>query len=186
MRKFFVLLAVTVIALMIGADSPKVTKAQDTSGMAQPGTRCTRLTLGPKPKKVKPKAVQAIDGIARPGTRCTRLTAGGRKGAILPNMPPYVGLAAKLDGMSVMGDRSGNIFTGGGRTIEVRTLAWDPDGDTMLYTYSPTGGRIFGDGPDVFWDISGLTVAGTYTITVEVDDGCGCIAFSSASVTVPK
>jgi hypothetical protein len=53
----------------------------------------------------------------------------------------------------------------------------------LLYTYSTTGGRITGQGGTATWDLSGLG-PGTYTSTVEVDDGCGCISFSSTSVTI--
>jgi hypothetical protein len=35
----------------------------------------------------------------------------------------------------------------------------------------------------VTWDLSGLA-PGTYTASVEVDDGCGCISFSSTTVTI--
>jgi len=68
-------------------------------------------------------------------------------------------------------------------SVSLTTVATDPDGDTLLYTYSTTGGRITGDGPNVTWDLSGVA-AGTYTSTVEVDDGCGCVTFSSTTVTV--
>ncbi|HEY0083834.1 MAG TPA: hypothetical protein VGB61_13655, partial [Pyrinomonadaceae bacterium] len=53
------------------------------------------------------------------------------------------------------------------------------------YTWSTTGGRITGDGANVSWDLSGVQ-PGTYTASVEVDDGCGCIAFSSTTVTVER
>jgi hypothetical protein len=53
----------------------------------------------------------------------------------------------------------------------------------LLYTYSTTGGRITGDGANVSWDLTGVQ-PGTYPSTVEVDDGCGCVAFSSTTVTV--
>jgi hypothetical protein len=35
----------------------------------------------------------------------------------------------------------------------------------------------------VTWDLSGLQ-PGTYTASVEVDDGCGCVSFSSTTVTI--
>jgi hypothetical protein len=68
-------------------------------------------------------------------------------------------------------------------SVQLTANATDPDGDTLLYTWTTTGGRITGDGPNVTWDLSGVQ-PGTYTANVEVDDGCGCIAFSSATVTV--
>ncbi|MDT4952625.1 MAG: hypothetical protein QOJ02_763 [Acidobacteriota bacterium] len=42
-----------------------------------------------------------------------------------------------------------------------------------------------GDGANVSWDLTGVQ-PGTYTSTVEVDDGCGCVAFSSTTVTVAE
>jgi hypothetical protein len=69
--------------------------------------------------------------------------------------------------------------------VQLAANATDPDGDTLLYTWSTTGGRITGDGANVTWDLSGVQ-PGTYTASVEVDDGCGCIAFSSTTVTVER
>jgi hypothetical protein len=63
------------------------------------------------------------------------------------------------------------------------TTAADPDGDTLLYSYTVTGGRITGEGANVSWDLSGAA-PGTYTASVEVDDGCGCITSSSTTVTI--
>jgi len=67
--------------------------------------------------------------------------------------------------------------------VQLTANATDPDGDTLLYSYNVSGGRITGEGPNVTWDLTGVQ-PGTYTANVEVDDGCGCISFSSVSVTV--
>jgi hypothetical protein len=69
------------------------------------------------------------------------------------------------------------------QTVQLTTTASDPDGDTLLYSYTVTGGRVTGDGANVTWDLSGVG-PGTYTATVDVDDGCGCITTSSTTVTV--
>jgi hypothetical protein len=69
--------------------------------------------------------------------------------------------------------------------VQLAANATDPDGDTLLYTYTTTGGRVTGDGANVSWDLAGVQ-PGTYTATVEVDDGCGCVAFSSTTVTVAE
>src|SRR5205085_1059515 len=68
-------------------------------------------------------------------------------------------------------------------TVALSATATDPDGDTLLYTWSTTGGRVTGDGPNATLDLTGAS-PGTYTVTVEVDDGCGCVAFTSTTVTV--
>ncbi|MEA3033525.1 MAG: hypothetical protein QOH86_1541 [Sphingomonadales bacterium] len=67
-------------------------------------------------------------------------------------------------------------------TVRLRTIARDPDRDRLLYTYSTTGGAVTGDGPAVTWT---LDAPGTYTASVEVDDGHGCTSFASATQTVP-
>ncbi|MDQ3258298.1 MAG: hypothetical protein M3R15_31175, partial [Acidobacteriota bacterium] len=67
--------------------------------------------------------------------------------------------------------------------LQLSAQATDPDGDTLLYTYSTTGGRIVSNGANATLDLAGAQ-PGSYTVTVEVDDGCGCVAFSTTTVTV--
>lgn len=56
--------------------------------------------------------------------------------------------------------------------VNIATSATDPEGDTLVYNYTVSGGRIVGTGANVTWDLSGIR-PGTYTITAGVDDGCG-------------
>jgi hypothetical protein len=108
----------------------------------------------------------------------------------LPNQPPTVTLSASA-GTIVRPCPPGTISTSGkcpttdNSTVQLSAHASDPDGDTLLYTYTTTGGRITGDGANVSWDLSGVQ-PGTYTATVVVDDGCGSIAFSSTTVTIAE
>ncbi len=60
----------------------------------------------------------------------------------------------------------------GSQTIEITTIAVDPENDVLAYNYTLTAGRIIGQGAKVIWDLSGVK-PGTYTITAGVDDGCG-------------
>jgi hypothetical protein len=99
----------------------------------------------------------------------------------LPNQPPTVALSANNTDVTVC-PRDASLAT---TTVQLATQASDPDGDTLLYTYSTTGGRITGEGPNVSWDLSGVQ-PGTYTSTVEVNDGCGCTSFSTTTVTVTE
>jgi PKD domain len=106
----------------------------------------------------------------------------------LPNQPPVVSLAANPATVTLAASCPADQMPAEGctpssTTVQLAATATDPDGDTLLYTWSTTGGRITGDGPNVTWDLSGAT-PGTYTATVEVDDGCGCIAYANTSVTV--
>jgi hypothetical protein len=61
--------------------------------------------------------------------------------------------------------------------------ATDPDNDQLLYTWSVTGGRLSGEGRQVTWDLTGVA-NGTYTATVEVNDGNQHTANGSTTVTV--
>jgi hypothetical protein len=68
--------------------------------------------------------------------------------------------------------------------ISVKTVAVDPENDALVYSYIVSGGRIVGQGANVFWDLAGVRT-GTYTITAAVDDGCGfCGKTITKTVTV--
>ncbi|MCA1683555.1 MAG: hypothetical protein LC708_00245, partial [Actinobacteria bacterium] len=109
---------------------------------------------------------------------------------VFPNQPPTVTLSAASSRVVLPADCAAGTqpdpnCTPNAGTVALSANATDPDGDTLLYTYSTTGGRVTGDGPNATLDLTGAA-PGTYTVTVEVDDGCGCIAFSSTTVTVER
>ncbi len=111
-----------------------------------------------------------------------------RSPAILPNQPPTVSLSAAsskvvLAAVCGAGQQADPTCTPTSQQVALSTQATDPDGDTLLYTYSTTGGTITGSGPNATLDLTGAQ-PGTYTVTVEVDDGCGCVAFSTTTVSV--
>jgi hypothetical protein len=188
MRPTLVLLIIVGMALIVfGSSFVRKSKAKGQAtvvAQAPPGTRCTRLTFGPKEKKnsifgqkKRPNSeTPAATGTAMPGTRCTRLSSGGRPGTILPNTPPKIGLATS----------TAYIATNADTQVKLKAIACDPDGDNVLYTYTATGGRITGEGDwrSAVWNLSGVTRPATYTVTVEVDDGCGCVSFDSTEVTL--
>jgi hypothetical protein len=114
----------------------------------------------------------------------------GRRNArapeFLPNQAPSVTLSSSSGTITLpcpAGTQSTSCTPSASQTVQLSANATDPDGDTLLYTYSTSGGRITGEGPNVSWDLTGVQ-PGTYTATVEVDDGCGCVSFSSTTVTV--
>jgi hypothetical protein len=109
---------------------------------------------------------------------------------VFPNQPPTVTLSASSSRVVLPcepgpNERASTDCTPTATTVQLSATATDPDGDTLLYTYSTTGGRVTGDGPNATLDLTGVA-PGTYTVTVEVDDGCGCIAFTSTTVTVER
>lgn len=110
-----------------------------------------------------------------------------REPSILPNQPPTASLAASTTTVILPCQpgyhSTGACTTASSTTVGLTTTASDPDGDTLLYTYTVTGGRISGEGTNVSWDLSGVG-PGTYTASVEVDDGCGCVTSSTTTVTI--
>ena len=70
-----------------------------------------------------------------------------------------------------------------GDSVTLVADASDVDNDQLLYVWSVTGGRLTGEGRQVTWDLSGVQ-NGTYTATVEVNDGNMHKATGSATVTV--
>jgi hypothetical protein len=109
---------------------------------------------------------------------------------VFPNQPPTVSLTASTSRVTLAADCVGDqrpdpTCTPTSSQVQLSAAATDPDGDTLLYTYSTTGGRIVGDGPNATLDLTGVA-PGTYTVTVEVDDGCGCVSFATTEVTVDR
>src|SRR5947209_666440 len=107
---------------------------------------------------------------------------------VFPNQPPTVTLTAASSTVTLPASCTPPSMpnpscVATGATVALSANATDPDGDTLLYTWSTTGGRVTGDGPNATLDLTGAS-PGTYTVTVEVDDGCGCVAFTSTTVTV--
>jgi len=86
---------------------------------------------------------------------------------------------------SCTADKS-SVYADSGDIIGVSVRASDPDGDTLTYGWSATGGRIEGTGASVNWNSAG-TAPGVYTVTARVDDGMGGTASCSVDLRVePK
>ena len=66
--------------------------------------------------------------------------------------------------------------------VAVDCLAYDPDGDELIYQWTATGGEITGEGPFVSWVAP--DELGTYTITVQVSDDKGGEAEESLDIEV--
>lgn len=103
-----------------------------------------------------------------------------------PNAAPTVSVSASMATVTLPcppGTSSETCTPSGSRSVELTATAMDPDNDTLLYTWSVTGGTLSGEGRTVTWDLSTVN-PGTYTATVEVNDGNGHTVPGSTTVTV--
>jgi hypothetical protein len=103
-----------------------------------------------------------------------------------PNQPPVVS-SVTPSMASVLRPcpppTSSSSCTPTGSEVTLVANATDPDSDQLLYTWSVTGGRLSGEGRQVTWDLTGVA-NGSYTATVEVNDGNQHTATGNTTVTV--
>lgn len=92
---------------------------------------------------------------------------------IFVNAPPTASCSADAS----------SVVQGSGGSIPVRANASDPDGDSLTYAWSASGGTVDGSGPTARWT-PGNAAPGSYTVTARVDDGHGGTASCSANVSV--
>lgn len=92
-----------------------------------------------------------------------------------PNQPP----------VASCGITPASVFEGSGDAAALHVTASDPDNDTLIYTYTATGGKVEGTGPDARWNSTGAAI-GSYTITAKVDDGKGGVAMCSADIKIEE
>ena len=119
-----------------------------------------------------------------------QLWAGHRNPRLVPviNVGPTVSVSSSSASITLPcppGTGSESCTPSASRSVELTADARDPDNDTLLYTWSVTGGRLTGEGRGVTWDLSGLQ-AGTYTATVSVNDGNAHTVNDSTTVTVAE
>ena len=81
------------------------------------------------------------------------------------------------------GTSSPSCTASASRSVDLSASYTDPDNDTLLFTWSVTGGTLSGEGRGVVWDLSGAN-PGTYTATVDVNDGNAHTVHGSTTVTI--
>jgi len=77
----------------------------------------------------------------------------------------------------------GMVFFESGEVVAVHAQASSPANNPLTYTWTATGGAVGGTGSDVQWNSSGVA-AGTYSVSVRVDDGRGGTANCSVGIRV--
>jgi hypothetical protein len=155
---------------------------------------------GPQPLTVVPATSRpATDGSGRPlGFRFSedphgyivQLWFGHRNARFVPviNVAPVVSVSASSAAITLPcppGTSSPTCTPSATRSVELTAVATDADNDTLLYTWSVTGGTLSGEGRMVNWDLSGVN-PGTYTASVEVNDGNQHLVTGTTTVTVAE
>ncbi len=108
----------------------------------------------------------------------------GKEASVLA-FPPTVALSS-IEVKNNTGEtleHSNNSIVCPGDSISLSANATDPDGDTLSFAWTTTGGRILGKGSYAVLDTTGLN-PGEYSVTLEADDGRGNQAFDTRTVEV--
>jgi outer membrane protein OmpA-like peptidoglycan-associated protein len=140
----------------------------DGQNLAAAGPQITFGSEGRKPGNYKVTCTVS-DGEAT----ATASSTGTVRERVIPNQPPAIEcLTTTMDVAS-------------GTSIELRARASDPDGDKLSYTWSGPEGAVSGTGEVATFNAAGIK-AGSYTVTVTVDDGRGGKASCSMTVNVSE
>jgi outer membrane protein OmpA-like peptidoglycan-associated protein len=75
------------------------------------------------------------------------------------------------------------VIAGSTDAVNITATASDPDGDTLVYSWSANGGAVQGAGAQVRWLPAGLA-PGNYRVSLSVSDGRGGTAACTADVRV--
>lgn len=102
----------------------------------------------------------------------------------VPNNPPVISSFTADRSTITVCPRDVTLNVPPNSQVTLTTVASDPDGDTLLYNYSATAGRVTGNGTTATLDLTGVAPGTTVTTTVEVNDGCGCVTTASTTINV--
>jgi hypothetical protein len=105
-----------------------------------------------------------------------------------PNVAPTVTVSASSSSITLPcppGTSSDTCTASASRSVTLTAVGVDTDNDTLLYTWSVTGGTLTGDGREVAWDLSAVQ-PGTYTATATVNDGNQHTAMNTTTVTIAE
>ena len=116
--------------------------------------------------------------------------AGHRNARTVPhiNVEPRGSVSSSTTSITLPcpeGTSSDSCTASASRSVDLTANYTDNDNDTLLYTWSVTGGKLSGEGRSVSWDLSGAQ-PGTYTASVSVNDGNGHVVPGSTTVTIAE
>jgi hypothetical protein len=111
-----------------------------------------------------------------------------------PRIPPHINVApvgsvsSSISSITLPcppGTSSESCTASASSAVDLTANYTDEENDTLLYTWSVTGGKLTGEARSVSWDLSGVN-PGTYTATVSVSDGTAPPVTGSASVVIAE
>jgi hypothetical protein len=161
-----------------GAKEPLLVVATPkTASTVSPPRSCPPDSDVEQPNAVRRFFSWVVRGITRPFRRRPRFAC---------YLPPSVSISASPSTITLPcpGTTTVKPLSNCTASSEVTLLAVSnaPENE-VLFTWSVTGGVIRGEGQKVTWDLSGVPV-GTYTVTVEMNDGNQLTVNASATITV--
>ena len=155
----------------LAVSTPKITPTPSASPVP------TRSTEAKRPNPVR----KFFSWIARGVTRVFRKPEPFRC-----ELPPTVTVSASTSSITFCPTDqrpSSNLTCSPNREVSLAANAPAPDGVHLLFTWNVTAGDLKGEGRSVTWDLSGVP-EGTYTATVEVNDGNQHTAAATTSVRI--
>ena len=101
------------------------------------------------------------------------------------HLPPFIDLTSSSSSIAVcpVSQHSESLSCSSTGEVTLTANAIDPQNNELLFTWAVTAGRLRGEGREVTWNLNDVA-AGTYTATVEVNDGNQHTSNASISVTV--
>jgi hypothetical protein len=133
--------------------------------------------------------VRGFPGSDDPNGFIFQLWAGHRNPRIPPpppNQAPSGSASASTASLTLPcpeGTSSDSCTASSSLSVDLTANFTDPDNDTLLYTWTVSGGTLSGEGRNVSWNLMGQA-AGTYTASVTVNDGNGHSVPGTATVTI--
>jgi hypothetical protein len=171
-----VLLCLTPANLPSRVPAFAATRAVAPTASPSPASRLDRNEKPPNP--VRRFFSWIIQGISRPFRRRT---------AFRCQLPPMVSIQSSKSLTTLPCPHTDTAISSSNchsdSEVTLLASATDPNNAQLLFTWSVTAGLIRGEGHRIIWDLSGVPV-GTYTATVEVNDGNQLAAVSSTTVAV--
>lgn len=151
---------------------PNITNPTDTANRVVAAPVDSPPLVSPSPK-VNPTSSPTPKTTPTPRPSPSPPVAG--QGSVLR---PTVKLLASANVVEVECGRRGGV--------ELTAEVINPDGATLLYSYSATGGMVAGSGPHARWYLNSDVAPGTYIATVAVGNASGGVSFASVQVLVKK